>query len=271
MADGLTRDELAAALERVRGRIATACADAGRDPAEVTLVAVTKRRPAADVALAAGLGLRDVGENTDQEARAKVAALADARLRWHMVGRLQRNKCRSVARWASVVHSVDRPELVDALSRAAVAAGRGRTSDLLTVLVQVSLDGDADGAARRDARGAGGRDPADGAGRHPARGAGRGGCDPADLPRLADALAAADGLRLAGVMAVAPRPGPGADPPQAAFARLAGLSAGLRQAHPAAGWISAGMSGDLEAAVAAGATHVRVGTALFGVRPPPDR
>jgi PLP dependent protein len=201
----------------------------------VVLVAVTKTRPASDVALLHELGVRDVGESKDQEAAAKVEQLAGlADLRWHFVGRLQRNKARSVAGYATAVHSVDRGRLLTALSEGAVRADRE-----LDVLLQVSLDGDP----------------------------GRAGVLAADLPALADLAAGAPGLRLAGLMAVAPL---GADP-EPAFTRLAELSADLLTRHPQARWISAGMSGDLEAAVSAGATHVRIGSALLGRRPPPSR
>jgi uncharacterized pyridoxal phosphate-containing UPF0001 family protein len=153
-------------------------------------------------------------------------------VRWHFVGRLQRNKCRSVAGYAAAVHAVDRAELVGALAAGARRAGRPG----LDVLVQVSLDGD----------------PA------------RGGALPAGLPALAAAVAAAEPLRLRGVMAVAPQ---AADPDEA-FARLAAVADALRADHPRATAISAGMSGDLEAAIRHGATHLRIGTALLGGRPP---
>ncbi len=225
------REEVAANLAVVRDRIAAACAAAGREPAEVTLVAVTKTFPTEDVRMLAELGVLDVGENRDQEARAKAAALQDLPLRWHFVGRLQTNKCRSVARYATVVHSVDRAGLVAALGRAAHDAGRR-----LTVLVQVALDDDPT----------------------------RGGARPDDVPALADAVAADHRLVLGGVMAVAPL---GADPGRA-FARLAEVAAAVRADHPTATAVSAGMSGDLEAAVRNGATHVRIGTALLGGRRP---
>jgi pyridoxal phosphate enzyme (YggS family) len=224
--------ELAAALAALEQRLTAACAAVGRDRGEVLLVAVTKTRPASDVRLLRELGQLDMGENRDQEARAKAAEVPG--VRWHFVGGLQTNKARSVATYADVVHSVDRPELVAALSAGAVRADRR-----LDVLLQVSLDGD----------------PV------------RGGALPADVPALAAATAAAPGLRLAGVMAVAPR---GADP-AAAFADLAGVRAALLGEHPEATAMSAGMSGDLEQAVAHGATHVRVGTALLGARSPVSR
>ncbi len=222
-------DDLAANLAAVRERIAKACASAGRAADEVTLVAVTKTFPASDVRLLARLGVTDIAENRDQEAAPKAAECADLPLTWHFIGQLQTNKVRSVLRYADVVHSVDRDRLVRALSREAVRTGRTPRC-----LVQVSLD-DAEG---------------------------RGGVRPEGVPALAEAIASAPGLRLAGVMAVAPL---GADPAPA-FARLADVAASVRAAHPEATVISAGMSGDLEQAIACGATHVRVGTALLGGR-----
>jgi PLP dependent protein len=226
------QDEVAANLGKVRDRIAAACAAAGRDAAEVTLVAVTKTYPASDVALLAGLGVTEVGENRDQEAAPKAAALAaeGVPVRWHFVGRLQRNKCRSVAGYADVVQSVDSVRLADALGAAAERHGRA-----LDVLVQVSLDGDTS----------------------------RGGTLPgADLDAVAAGVAAQETLRLAGLMAVAPL----GEPPDAAFARLADIAARFRVDHPTAAVLSAGMSDDLESAISFGATHVRVGSALLGRR-----
>jgi PLP dependent protein len=224
------RGELASALAALRERIARAAGAAGRDAAEITLIAITKTFPASDVALLLELGVPDIGENRDQEARVKSAAVPQAR--WHFVGRLQRNKCRSVASYASVVHSVDRIELVDALAAGVARAGRHP----LGALVQISLDGD------------------------PARGGAYG---PA-IEQVADAIVGSPGLRLAGVMAVAPL---GADP-NAAFESLQRQAEALRRNHPDANWISAGMSEDLESAIAHGATHLRVGSALLGRREP---
>jgi len=244
--------ELAANLVDVQHRIAAACGAAGRDPAELTMIAVTKTFPAADVRLLAGLGVADVGENRDQEAASKYADCADLGLRWHFVGQLQRNKCRSVARYADVVHSVDRIGLVAALDQAAESAGRE-----ITALIQVSLDTTEAGAGRADAGRAGVGRARVGRAR-----VGRGGVAPDEVAALADAVATAAALRLGGVMAVAP-PDESAD---AAFARLAAIADTMRRDHPGAGMISAGMTGDLEAAVAAGATHLRIGTALLGRR-----
>ncbi|WP_328298185.1 YggS family pyridoxal phosphate-dependent enzyme [Streptomyces sp. NBC_00435] len=230
--------ELAENLARVEERIGAACAAAGRGREEVTLIVVTKTYPASDVRLLADLGVRHVAENRDQDAAPKATACADLPLSWHFVGQLQTNKVRSVAGYAHLVQSVDRPKLVTALSAAAEAAGRE-----LGCLVQIALD------AESGERGA------------------RGGAAPEQLAELADLLAAAPGLRIDGVMAVAPLAGQYAGREQAAFERLVELSSRLRADHPAATMVSAGMSADLEQAVAAGATHVRVGTAVLGARP----
>jgi hypothetical protein len=227
------RTELTERLAALRTRIEAGCAAADVDPAGVTLVAVTKTFPASDVRLLADLGITDVGENRDADASAKHAECLDLALRWHMVGQVQRNKAKSVAQYADVVHSVDRLRLAKALGEAAVAAGR-----TITALVQINLD--------------------------PVAVAGRGGAVPAELPDLAAVIEATPGLRLGGVMAVAPRDGD----PDPAFARLAGLAAELQRTHPTATIVSAGMSGDVEAALRHGATHLRVGTALLGDRPP---
>jgi hypothetical protein len=244
----VTRDgELSGGLAATRSRIAAACAAAGRDPAEITLIAVTKTYPASDVLALAGLGLTDFGENRDQEAAPKAAEVtsvlsaAGQAVTWHFIGQMQTNKAHSVARYADFVHSVDRVRLVRALGVAARAAGRR-----LTCLVQVSLDAGQDGPAPPAERGA----------------QARGGVPPAMAGEVAAAIEAEEGLALGGLMAVAPR---GADPREA-FAPLRGLSAGIRSVNPSATMVSAGMSGDLEAAIECGATHLRIGTALLGDR-----
>jgi pyridoxal phosphate enzyme (YggS family) len=228
------RAELAKALAAVEERIDRACAAAGRSRSEVRLLAVTKTFPAADAALLADLGVLDLAENRDQEAGPKAVEVAGLRpgvkVRWHMVGRLQRNKARSVVRWADEVQSVDSIRLAEALDRAV----RAQDGEPLDVLIQASLDDD----------------PA------------RGGCPLAGLSALADHIAGAEGLRLRGLMAVAPL---GADP-GAAFERLARSGEELRRNHPGATEVSAGMSGDLEQAIGHGSTCVRVGTALLGGR-----
>jgi pyridoxal phosphate enzyme (YggS family) len=232
------RAELVGSLGAVRSRISDACASVGRDAREVTLIAVTKTYPATDVVTLARLGVIDIGESKDQEARAKIRELAappfePVELRWHLVGRLQTNKARSVVGYATAVHSVDRAKLVRALADAAADSAR---SEPLDVFVQVSLDDDPD----------------------------RGGVVSDKLPALADLIAERAELRLLGVMAVPPID---ADP-DSAFERVRELSERVRGAHPGATAISAGMSSDLEAAVRNGATHVRVGTALLGRRAP---
>jgi PLP dependent protein len=240
--------EIAENLAAVRERIAAACAAAGRPAGEVDLVAVTKFRPASDALHLLRLGQRVLGESRDQEASAKAAQVAagvagnftdtasDPRPEWHFIGQLQTNKVKSVVSYADVVESVDRLALVTALEKAAVRAER-----TIRCFVQVNLDAE----AARD-------------------GSGRGGAHPDEVLEIADAVAGSPSLRLSGLMAVAPL---GA-PPAPAFARLATLADQLRGIHPDAVSLSAGMSGDLEAAVAAGATHVRIGSALLGSRPP---
>jgi pyridoxal phosphate enzyme (YggS family) len=225
------REELAHRLAGVRGRIAKACDAAGRDVGEITLIAVTKTWPASDVRLLSELGLTDVGENRDAEAAPKAAQCADLNLTWHFIGQLQTNKAASVVRYAHVVHSLDRPRLARALGQAARRAGR-----VIECLVQVSLDADPD----------------------------RGGTPPEQVTALAETVADEEGLVLRGVMALPPLD----MPPAEAFTKLLGSAAEVRAIAPAATVISAGMSGDLEAAVAAGATHLRIGTALLGDRGP---
>ncbi|WP_426244210.1 YggS family pyridoxal phosphate-dependent enzyme [Nocardioides sp. LHG3406-4] len=225
-------DQIAAGLDAVRRRIETAGAEAGRaEPAG--LVVVTKFFPAEDVRILADLGVTDVGENRHQEAQQKAHACADLGLRWHFVGGLQSNKAAAVAGYADVVESVDRAKLLTGLQRG--AHKRGATVD---VLLQVSLD--------------------------PPGSGGRAGVDPGELSALADRVGECGALRLRGLMAVAPL---GEDPDEA-FARLADVRAGLLASHPGADVLSAGMSGDLEAAIRHGATHVRVGSAVLGPRPP---
>ncbi|GAA3904413.1 YggS family pyridoxal phosphate-dependent enzyme [Streptomyces lacrimifluminis] len=232
------KGELAANLAAVEGRIATACSAAGRKREEVTLIVVTKTYPASDVRILWELGVRHVAENRDQDAAPKAEACADLALTWHFVGQLQTNKVRSVVGYADVVQSVDRDRLVSGLSKEAVRAGRE-----VGCLIQVALD------AEESARGE------------------RGGVGPGGIGELADLVAGAEGLRLDGLMTVAPLTGPYAGRELAAFERLMDLSTAMRRTHPAANMVSAGMSADLEMAVAAGATHVRVGSAVLGVRP----
>ena len=225
--------EIAARLSEVRARIDRACSTADRPPDNVTLVVVTKTFPASDVSILQHLGCADVAENKDQEARLKVAEFSHATpaLCWHMIGQVQRNKARSVAAWADVIESVDRLSLAEALSAGAVTANRR-----LDILLQISLD----------------PDDADG----------RGGVRAIELPDLAARVSALPGLTVRGIMGIAPYPGD----PDVAFNILESASLQLRTVLPDADRISAGMSGDLEAAVRHGATHVRIGGAILGKR-----
>jgi pyridoxal phosphate enzyme (YggS family) len=215
---------LADRLASVDERIADAARAAGRDPSELTRIVVTKFHPASLVRELHELGVRDIGENRHQEASAKAADLTDLDLTWHFVGQLQSNKARAVRRYASVVHSVDRDSLVDALS--------GEKE--LGCFLELNLT----------------EEP------------GRGGVAPDAVERLAERVAATAGLRLLGVMAVAPL---GADP-RPAFARVREASGRIRAIVPSATAISAGMSEDFPEAIAEGATHLRIGTAITGKR-----
>ncbi|MBA3489957.1 MAG: YggS family pyridoxal phosphate-dependent enzyme [Longispora sp.] len=224
------RVEIAVALDRTRRRIVAACAEVTRDPGEVTLVAVTKTYPASDVRHLLALGVYDIGENRDSEASVKAAEVGPGP-RWHFVGQLQRNKCRSVVGYATMVHSVDRASLALTLAEAVAQEERAP----LDVLLQVSLDGDPS----------------------------RGGVPPTDLHRLADVVIDRPELTLRGLMAVAPL---GWEPVRA-FDHLAQVYGDFGIGYPTVDVLSAGMSGDLTEAIRAGATHVRVGSALLGRQP----
>jgi pyridoxal phosphate enzyme (YggS family) len=218
---------LAERLAAVDAGIADAARAAGRDPAELTRIVVTKFHPASLVRELAALGVRDVGENRHQEAQAKAAETDDLELRWHFVGQLQSNKARAVRRYAHAIHSLDRDSLIDALADA--------DAEPLAGFLEIDLSGEP----------------------------GRGGADPADAERLAERVLQTPGLSLVGVMAVAPL---GAEP-RAAFARLRGVSDRIRSLAPDADRISAGMSGDYAEAILEGATHLRIGTAITGKLP----
>ncbi|MFS6610381.1 YggS family pyridoxal phosphate-dependent enzyme [Microbacterium aurugineum] len=228
-ADGQGRSDLAARLTAIDERIAVAARAAGRDPAELTRIVVTKFHPTSLVRELHALGVHDVGENRQQELSAKQAELAALDLTWHFIGQGQTNKAAAIRRSADVVHSVDRGRFADALDRAAQDDG------LLDVLVQVNLTDDP----------------------------GRGGVAPADAVALAEHVLALPSLRLRGVMAVAPLD----EEPGAAFARLRAVAEGVRAVQPSASWISAGMTGDFVEAIDAGATHLRIGSAITGPRP----
>ncbi len=222
---------LAERLAVVDAGIADAARAAGRDPAELTRIVVTKFHPASLVRELVALGVRDLGENRHQEAQAKAAATDDLDVRWHFVGQLQSNKARAVRRYAHAVHSIDRESLVRALGLEPDAAD---DVEPLASFLQIDLSGQP----------------------------GRGGADPADAERLAEHVLATPGLRLVGVMGVAPL---GAEP-RPAFARLREVSDRIRALAPEADRISAGMSGDYAEAILEGATHLRIGTAITGKR-----
>ena len=219
---------LAARLAAVREGISEACAGAGRNPSEITLIVVTKFHPVSTMRELYALGVRDFGENRHQEAEVKAEQLRDLPKKLHFIGQLQSNKAAAVRRYADVVHSVDRGSLVTALGKA--------SEDPLECFLQLNLT----------------EDPS------------RGGVAPAQLPNLAELAAATPSLRVLGVMAVAPLE----VDPREAFVRVREASQLLQSIIPTASFISAGMSYDYAAAIAEGATHLRIGTAITGERPP---
>jgi pyridoxal phosphate enzyme (YggS family) len=235
--------ELADALSAVRARLAHAAEAAGRNPDEIELLPITKFFPAGDVLILRRLGCLEFGESREKEASnksAEVGAVLGAEpIRWHMVGRIQRNKARSVAGWAYAAHSVDSAKVIAALDRASSEAlGQGRRAEPLRVYLQLSLDGDDS----------------------------RGGVDigrPDSVDELCAAIASGDGLEFVGLMAIPPLD---ADPEEA-FARLEEEKERVQKAYARPLGLSAGMSSDIEIAVKHGSTCVRVGTALLGQRP----
>ena len=220
---------LADRLAAVDAQIADVARSAGRDPSALTRIVVTKFHPASLVRELVDLGVRDVGENRHQEAAAKVAEVGEPQPAWHFVGQLQSNKARAVRSYATAVHSVDRVSLVDAL-----ASGEGTD---LGVFLEIGLSAEP----------------------------GRGGVSPGEAEHLATRVLEASGLRLLGVMGVAPL----GSAPRAAFVRLREVSERIRTLDAGATGISAGMSGDFREAILEGATHLRIGTAITGKRPPP--
>lgn len=223
---------LAANLAAVRQRIVAAARRAGRDPETVTLIGVSKTQPAAAVAAAIEAGLADFGENYGQEGVAKILALPREGVRWHFIGQLQSNKSKLVAEHFDWVHTVDRPKIAERLS-----AQRPFHGPELQVCLQVQVE----------------EEPQ------------KGGVPPAELRALADAVAALPRLRLRGLMCIPP-PHEDEAAQRAAFARLRRLRDELNAAGHALDTLSMGMSADFEAAILEGATHVRVGTAIFGPR-----
>jgi pyridoxal phosphate enzyme (YggS family) len=217
---------LAGRLSDVRERVASAAGDAGRDPADLTTIVVTKFQPVTMIEELLRLGVRDFGENRHQEAQGKAAELADRDITWHFVGQVQGKKARQVRSYANVVHSVDRDSL---------ATNLGSADSSIDCFIQVNLT----------------EDPA------------RGGIDPAGLDRLVEHVLHTPGLRLLGLMAVAPLE----VAPAPAFARVRSLGERIRRLAPEARFLSMGMSQDYPEAIREGATHLRIGTAITGNRP----
>lgn len=212
----------------MRRRIRAACALCGRAESSVTLLGVSKTRPAADIRAAVAAGLTDIGENYLQEALAKMPDLADLPITWHFIGPIQSNKTRAIAEHFAWVHSVDRLKIAQRLSEQ-----RPARLPPLAVCLQVNISGEAS----------------------------KSGCAVADLPALAEAVGALPNLRLRGLMAI-PEPGD-----RAAFAAMHAALTQLQRRWPQLDTLSLGMSADLEPAIAAGATIVRIGTDIFGRRP----
>ena len=232
-------DELTIGLRSARTRLEAACVAADRSSDDVDLLVVTKFFPASDVLALVDLGCRSFGESREPEAGRKAAEVRDAvdePLSFHMIGQIQTKKAKTVGRWADRVHSLDTVRLADALDGAATKAlDSGERSAPLDVLLQINLDGAPD----------------------------RGGVLPADLLSLAEQVRGAAALRLRGLMVIAPQEGSA----EQWMVRAAEIRDGFLSDHPDATEFSAGMSGDLEEAVAHGSTCVRVGTAIMGSRP----
>ena len=216
--------ELSANLDSIRARIGAAVQGSGRSPDEVTLIVVTKTFPASDVQILYDLGVRDFGENRDQEASVKSLELPDD-CRWHFQGQIQSNKLKSIANWADVLHSID--DLAHAKKLDSLVSEKD-------IFIQVSLDNLPN----------------------------RGGVLPELVPEFLDGLTVFPHLIVRGLMAVAPLD----EEPATAFRRLKELSDQIVKVHPGAREISAGMSNDFEAAISQGATHIRIGSQILGVR-----
>jgi len=223
------KDQILSNLESVKEKISAAAQAAGRSPSEITLIAVTKTFPVSDLEILYELGVRNFGENRDQEAAPKVSALP-ADITWHFQGGIQSNKLKSISNWASVIHSVDKLKYAQMISQFSV----GKTKE---IFIQVSLDTIPQS---------------------------REGVDPADLMQLAEQIMSLPNLEVNGLMAVAPLD----QPTEQAFVRLQQIQQKFIQLYPAASSLSSGMSGDYELAISLGATHVRIGSSILGNRSP---
>jgi pyridoxal phosphate enzyme (YggS family) len=220
--------EIAQNLQDVKDRITQAAELAGRDPAEIELVVVTKTFPITDIEVLSELGVHNFGENRDQEAAPKAAALSTGiAAKWHFQGQIQSNKIKSISQWADVIHSIS------TIKEIVKFAQSPRSHQ---IFLQVSLDGELE----------------------------RGGANPIDLVALAELVNESNNLELMGLMAV----GPLGVEPDIAFANLAQIHQGFMSNFPNAKYLSAGMSGDFERAISYGATHVRVGSSILGSRSP---
>ena len=218
------RAELGKNLEAIKARVNFAAQSAGRSAEEITLIVVTKTFPASDVQILYDLGVRDFGENRDQEASTKSLELPEDST-WHFQGQIQSNKLKSIAAWADVMHSIDD------ISHASKLNSLVTSKD---IFVQVSLDNQPN----------------------------RGGVLPDLVPEFLEQVSAFANLNILGLMAVAPL----GEEPVSAFSRLKALSDRTVKTHPMANRISAGMSNDFEAAISQGATHIRIGSQILGVR-----
>ena len=223
------KDQILSNLESVKEKISAAAQAAGRSPSEITLIAVTKTFPVSDLEILYELGVRNFGENRDQEAAPKVSALP-ADITWHFQGGIQSNKLKSISNWASVIHTVDKFKYAQMISQFSV----GKTKE---IFIQVSLD---------------------------TLPQSREGVDPADLMQLAEQIMSLPNLEVKGLMAVAPLD----QPTEQAFVRLQQIQQKFIQLYPAASSLSSGMSGDYELAISLGATHVRIGSSILGNRSP---
>ena len=223
------KDQILSNLELVKERITSAAQAAGRSPSEITLIAVTKTFPVSDLEILYELGVRNFGENRDQEAAPKVGVLP-ADITWHFQGGIQSNKLKSISNWASVIHSVDKFKYAQMISQFSV----GKTKE---IFIQVSLD---------------------------TLPQSREGVDPADLMQLGEQIMSLPNLEVKGLMAVAPLD----QPTEQAFVRLQQIQQKFIQLYPAASSLSSGMSGDYELAISLGATHVRIGSSILGNRSP---
>jgi len=222
-------DEISANLEKVNEQIKSAAASVNRLPEDITLVAVTKTFPVSDIEILYSLGIRDFGENRDQEASAKVGLLPKD-VRWHFQGQIQSNKLKSVTSWASYIHSVDQLRYAQMISE--YSAGNEKP-----IFMQVSLD----------------KPPQS-----------RSGVNPSELLEFAGAISALPGIRLQGLMAVAPVNSPS----DQAFAELEDIRSDFLSTFPDAKSLSIGMSGDYQIAIKYGATHIRIGSSILGIRSP---